>query len=64
MRFVISQEIHFMIKVGTHKGTCFRDMSRETISCAVHTKGHVAGIGFLKYSHGWSCAGTCCDFVF
>ena len=57
-------------KVGTHGGTCCRDMSRGRISCAVHTNGHVAGIGFLK-GFGelkwrflislffWSVAGTC-----
>ena len=43
------------VKVGSHEGTCCRDMSRGRISCAVHTKGHVAGIGFLKCSHGGSC---------
>ena len=43
------------LKVGSHEGTCCRDMSRGRISCAVHTKGHVAGIGFLKCSHGGSC---------
>ena len=30
-------------------------MSQERISCAVHTKGYVAEIGFLKCSHGGSC---------
>ena len=30
-------------------------MSRGIISCAVHRKGHDAGIGFLKCSHGGSC---------
>ena len=30
-------------------------MSRGRISCAVHTKGHVAGIGSSKCSHGGSC---------
>ena len=43
------------VKVGSHEGTCCRDMSRGRISCAVHTKGHVAGIGFLKCSHRGSC---------
>ena len=37
-------------KVGSHEGTCCRDMSRGRISCAVHTEGLVAG--------------TCRDFVF
>ena len=43
------------LEVGSHEGTCCRDMLRGRISCAVHTKGHVAGIGFLKCSHGGSC---------
>ena len=43
------------LKGGTHEGTCCSDMSRERISCAVHTKGHAAGIGLLKCSHGGSC---------
>ena len=43
------------LKVGSHEGTCCRDMSRGRISCAVHTKGLVAGIGFLECSHGGSC---------
>ena len=42
-------------KVGSHEGTCCRDMSRGRILRAVHTKGHVARIGFLKCSHGGSC---------
>ena len=42
-------------KVGSHEGTCCRNMSRGRISYAVHTKGLAAGIGFLKFSHGGSC---------
>ena len=48
-------EVSNFFKVGSHEGTCCRDMLRGRISCAVHTKGHVAGIGFLKCSHGGSC---------
>ena len=53
---------HRVLKVGTHEGTCCRDMSRGRISCAVHKKGHVAGTGFLKVSGLFfsSVAGTCC----
>ena len=41
-----AQKVHSpnLLKVGTHEGT----YCRRRISCAVHTKGHVAGIGFLK----------------
>ena len=39
-------------KVGSHEETFCRDMSWRRISCAVHTKGHVVGIGFLKCSLG------------
>ena len=37
------------------RGDMLQDMSRGRISCAFHTKGYVAGIGFLKCSHGGSC---------
>ena len=46
---------HTRLKVGSHEGTCCRDMSRGRILRAVHTQGHVAGISFLKCSHGGSC---------
>ena len=43
------------IKVGTHEGTCRRDLFQGLVRCRVYTMGQVEGTNPLKGLH----AGTC-----